>query len=84
MKQKQKRSKKNNLKKSTEFAAEQQARGQASEPASAQQLGATEDDVQPLTPPTADTPSKPAPVARKRYAQDAEDVIDPADELTPG
>ena len=84
MKQKQKRNKKNNAKKATEFAAEQEARGQVSEPAAAQQLGATEQDVQPLTPPAAEAPGKPAPVARKRYAQDAEDVIDPADELTPG
>lgn len=81
---KQKKKKANTANTPNEFAAERAARGQASQPESANQLGATEQDVQPLTPPAAESPDKQPPLPRKRYAEDVEDALDPADELTPG
>ena len=62
---------------------ERQQRGDATTPAPADQLGATEHDVTPLTPPTSEKPAKKAsPGATTK--QKAEEEIDPADELTPG
>jgi len=66
------------------LADERSKRGQAGGASPADQLGATEQDVQPLTPPPADTPERQPMLPRKRYVSDAEDEIDPADELTPG
>lgn len=83
MKQKHKNSAKQ-PKAAREFAKERAERGQATEPGVADQLGATEQQVQPLTPPTAESPERQPPIPRKRYIPDAENEIDPADELTPG
>lgn len=85
-KQKQKQNKKSNkTKQPNNFAAEQAERGQVTESPAAQQFGATEQQTQPLTPPTtAPKEAKPPVVARKRYANASDDMLDPTDELTPG
>ena len=62
---------------------ERKQRGDATTPAPADQLGATEHDVTPLTPPTSETPAKKSPPSASTK-QKAADEIDPADELTPG
>lgn len=62
---------------------ERQQRGDATTPAPADQRGATEHDVTPLTPPTSEKPTKKDPLGTTTK-QKAADEIDPADELTPG
>lgn len=66
-----------------QFKDEREQRGDATAPAPADQFGATEHDVAPLTPPPSAKPAEqPKPSAPEK--QKAADEIDPADELTPG
>lgn len=83
MKQKRKNSAKR-PKNARDLSAERAERGQATEPGAADQRGATEQQVQPLTPPTAEAPERQPSIPRKRFIPEAENEIDPADELTPG
>ena len=61
--------------------AERKQRGEATPPATADQRGATEQQVQPLTPPMATSDQQPNDPNRGRQP---DKDIDPADELTPG
>jgi hypothetical protein len=62
---------------------ERQQRGDATAPAPAEQFGATEQKVMPLTPPTSEKPTKKVPPGASTKQQAAEQ-IDSADEITPG
>jgi hypothetical protein len=63
------------------FKPEREQRGQQSSPPSADQLGATEQQVQPLTPPSAKSDQQPNQPKRKEQPDLG---IDPTDDLTPG
>jgi hypothetical protein len=63
------------------FKDERAERGEATPPAGAEQRGATEKQVQPLTPPMAESDQQPNDPKR---GQQPDKGIDPADELTPG
>jgi hypothetical protein len=64
------------------FKAEREQRGeQTPPPAAADQLGATEQQVQPLTPPSAKSDQQPNQPKRKEQPDLG---IDPTDDLTPG
>jgi hypothetical protein len=63
------------------FKAEREQRGEQTPPVAADQLGATDQQVQPLTPPMAKSDQQPHDPQRGKQ-HDKE--IDPADELTPG
>ena len=63
------------------FKQERERRGEQAPPKSADQLGATEKQVQPLTPPMANSDQQPNDPKRGRQPDKG---IDPADELTPG
>jgi hypothetical protein len=63
------------------FKDERAERGEATPPADAEQRGATEKQVQPLTPPMAESDQQPNDPKRGRQP---DKDIDPADELTPG
>jgi hypothetical protein len=63
--------------------AEREQRGQQTPPTDAERRGATEQQVQPLTPPMADSDELPGDPKRKKD-QGPDDQIDPAEELTPG
>ena len=64
------------------FKQEREQRGEhAPPPASGEQLGATEKQIQPLTPPMANSDQQPNDPKRGRQPDKG---IDPADELTPG
>jgi hypothetical protein len=52
--------------------------------ATANQLGATEEQITPLTPPTRDDASNDEQPKSPNPKQRAADEIDPADEITPG
>lgn len=64
-------------------ASERQQRGDATAPTPAEQFGATEQQVTPLTPPTSEKPAKKLPPDASTRQKAAEQV-DPADEITPG
>jgi hypothetical protein len=64
-----------------DFKAEREQRGEQNTPPASDQLGATDKQVQPLTPPMAKSDQQPNDP--KRGKQPDPD-IDPADELTPG
>jgi len=64
-----------------QFKAEREQRGEQNPPLAGDQLGATDQQVQPLTPPMANSDQQPNDP--KRGKQPDPD-IDPADELTPG
>jgi len=63
--------------------SERQRRGDATAPTPAEQFGATEQQVTPLTPPTSEKPAKKLPPDASTK-QKAAEQIDPADEITPG
>jgi hypothetical protein len=63
------------------FKAEREQRGEQAPPTAADQQGATDQQVQPLTPPMAKSDQQPNDPQRGKQ-HDKE--IDPADELTPG
>ena len=63
------------------FKPEREQRGEQKLPPAADQLGATEQQVQPLTPPTAKSDQQPNDPQRGKQPDPG---IDPADELTPG
>ncbi|HEU5102791.1 MAG TPA: hypothetical protein VFU22_27405 [Roseiflexaceae bacterium] len=63
------------------FKDERAERGEATPPAAANQRGATEKQVQPLTPPMAKSDQQPDDPKR---GQQPDKDLDPADELTPG
>ena len=63
------------------FKQEREQRGEQNPPPAADQLGATEQQVQPLTPPIAKSDQQPNDPQRGKQP-DLD--IDPADELTPG
>lgn len=63
------------------FKDERAERGEAAPPAAAEQRGATEKQVQPLTPPMAESDQQPNDPKRGRQP---DKDLDPADELTPG
>jgi hypothetical protein len=63
------------------FKDERAERGEATPPITAEQRGATEKQVQPLTPPMAESDQQPNDPQRGRQP---DKDIDPADELTPG
>jgi hypothetical protein len=65
----------------TDLSAERRQRGDATESSAADQLGATEEQVVPLTPPMAKSDEQPGQPDRKHHPDAG---IDPADELTPG
>jgi hypothetical protein len=62
------------------FKAEREQRGEQAPP-SDDQLGATEKQIQPLTPPMANSDQQPNDPKRGRQPDKG---MDPADELTPG
>ncbi len=62
---------------------ERQQRGDATTPEPADQFGATEQQVTPLTPPTSEKPAKKSPPGASTK-QKAAELVDPADEITPG
>ena len=62
------------------FKNEREQRGEQTPPA-ADQLGATDQQVQPLTPPMAESDQQPHDPQRGKQS---DKQIDPADELTPG
>ena len=66
------------------FQAERAERGAADQPQPSEQIGATEQQVMPLTPPMRDQPGGRAQPGQTPSKQRAADEIDPADELTPG
>jgi hypothetical protein len=63
------------------FKAERAQRGEQNPPPAADQLGATDQQVQPLTPPMAKSDQQPHDPQRGKQP---DKEIDPADELTPG
>jgi len=63
------------------FKQEGEQRGEQNPPLAADQLGATEQQVQPLTPPIAKSDQQPNDPQRGKQP---DPDIDPADELTPG
>jgi hypothetical protein len=63
------------------FKAEREQRGEHSPPTAADQQGATDQQVQPLTPPMAKSDQQPNDLRRGKQP---DKEIDPADELTPG
>ncbi len=63
------------------FKAEREQRGEQNPPSAADQRGATEQQVQPLTPPMAKSDQQPNEPQRGKQA---DKELDPADELTPG
>ena len=63
------------------FKVEREQRGEQNPPSNADQLGATEQQVQPLTPPSAKSDQQPDDPKRGKQPDPG---IDPADELTPG
>jgi hypothetical protein len=63
------------------FKEEREQRGEQSPPSAADQQGATEQQVQPLTPPIAKSDQQPNDPKRGKQPDPG---IDPADELTPG
>jgi hypothetical protein len=63
------------------FKAEREQRGEQSPPSTTEQRGATEQQVQPLTPPMAKSDQQPNDPQRGKQPNRG---IDPADELTPG
>jgi hypothetical protein len=65
-----------------DLTAERAQRGQKTPPGAAEQMGATDQEVLPLTPPMAESDQLPGRPNRKKNG--ADDQIDPADELTPG
>jgi hypothetical protein len=65
------------------FKAEREQRGEQTPPTVATQMGATEQEVAPLTPPMANSDTAPN-MAKREKKTAAEEQIDPADELTPG
>ena len=66
------------------FQAERDERGAAKGAQPADQLGATEQQVTPLTPPVRERPDDRARPGQPQPKQRAADEVDPADELTPG
>src|SRR4051812_27771933 len=63
------------------FKAERKERGEQTPPSAADQRGATEQQVQPLTPPMAKSDQQPNDQQRGKQP---DKEIDPVDELTPG
>ena len=63
------------------FKAEREQRGEQHPPSLADERGATEQQVQPLTPPSAKSDQQPNDPQRGKQPDPG---IDPADELTPG
>jgi hypothetical protein len=63
------------------FKAEREQRGEQNPAPAADQRGATEQQVQPLTPPMATSDQQPNDPQRGKQS---DKDIDPADELTPG
>lgn len=63
------------------FKEERAERGDVTESPAAEQLGGTEKQVTPLTPPMARSDEQPGD---RKLADKADEEIDPADELTPG
>jgi hypothetical protein len=66
------------------FQAEREERGAADQAQPADQLGATEQQVTPLTPPVREKPTDRPRPGEAHPKQRAADEIDPADEITPG
>jgi hypothetical protein len=64
-----------------DFSAEREQRGQKTRTPAADQLGATEQEVTPLTPPMARSDEQPGD---RQRGKESDKGIDPADELTPG
>lgn len=65
----------------SDLKPERERRGQKSGPSVADQRGATEQQVQPLTPPMAESDQQPRDPSRGAQPDKG---LDPADELTPG
>ena len=63
------------------FKSEREQRGEQNLPAAADQRGATDQQIQPLTPPMAKSDQQPNDPQRGKQPDPG---IDPADELTPG
>jgi hypothetical protein len=63
------------------FKSEREQRGEHNPPPAGDQLGATEQQIQPLTPPNAKSDQQPNDPKR---GEQPDPGIDPADELTPG
>jgi hypothetical protein len=66
-----------------DLRGERRQRGDATTPVPAEQFGATEQKVTPLTPPTSEKQAKKMPPGASTKQRAAEQ-IDPADEITPG
>ena len=64
-----------------DFKTEREQRGEQNPPPAGDQLGATDKQVQPLTPPMAKSDEQPDDPQRGKQPDPG---IDPADELTPG